>query len=124
MTGLNIPHPPFDSNATWLASVNDSLVTVPPIYAGGHGAHPEQEPHPYDSYMSVSKAVQGPFTDDQIRKVRKTYYAMVAETDYMLGTVLQAAKDAGVYDNTLVIFNSDHGEMNLEHRQLWKNAHY
>ena len=121
---LNIPHPPFDSNATWLASVDDALVTVPPIYAGGHGLDPKQEPHPYDSYMSASKAVQGPFTDAQIKKVRKTYYAMCAETDYMLGRVLQAAKDAGVYDNTLVIFLSDHGEMNMEHRQVWKNAHY
>ena len=37
-------------------------MTVPPIYAHGHGTDPTQEPHPYDSYMSVSKAVQGPFT--------------------------------------------------------------
>ena len=27
---LNIPHPPVNTNATWLASVNESLVDVPP----------------------------------------------------------------------------------------------
>ncbi len=116
---LNIPHPPFDSNNTWLDYVDDDLVDVPTWPA--HGA---AEPHPYDSYMSVSKDVQGNFTEAQIKKVRKTYYAMVSETDYMLGLVLQACKDSGLYDNTIVVFLSDHGEMNMEHRQVWKNSFY
>ena len=42
---------------------------------------------------------------------------MNAETDYLLGRVLEAAKAAGVYDNCWSIFLSDHGEMNMEHRQ-------
>ena len=47
---------------------------------------------------------------------------MVAETDFLMGQVLDAAKASGVYDDTIVIFLSDHGEMNMEHRQVWKNA--
>ena len=42
----------------------------------------------------------------------------------MLGLVLQACKDSGLYDNTIVVFLSDHGEMNMEHRQVWKNSFY
>ena len=33
-------------------------------------------------------------------------------------------KEAGLWDDTLVVFLSDHGEMNMEHRQVWKNSHY
>eukprot|EP00948_MAST-09A_sp_MAST-9A-sp1_P001777 g1777.t1 len=113
---LNIPHPPFNTNASWLKGVNESNVDVPPSF--------RTEAHPYDTYMSDSKAVDGSFSDEQIKEVRDTYYAMVTETDYMLGSVLQACKDAGIYDNTIVIFLSDHGEMNMEHRQVWKNAMY
>ena len=39
--------------------------------------------------MSISKNVNGSFSDAEILEVRSTYYAMVAETDYMLGLVLQ-----------------------------------
>ena len=75
--------------------------------------------------MTTSKAVGDEFyiSDYDVFKVRRTYWAMVAETDYLMGQVLEAAR-ALDYDNTLVLFLSDHGEMNMEHRQVWKNAHY
>jgi hypothetical protein len=47
---LNIPHPPFKTNSTWLPSVNQPAVReAPPPWP--------QLPsmHPYDSYMSTAK---------------------------------------------------------------------
>ena len=38
-----------------------------------------------------------------------TYAAMVEKTDDSLGRILQALKDAGVAENTVVIMTSDHG---------------
>ena len=49
---------------------------------------------------------------------------MVAETDAMLGQVLDTLEATGQLDDTYVIFASDHGEMNMEHRQTLKNALY
>ena len=43
---------------------------------------------------------------------------MCAETDYLMGRVLDAANRTGHLDNTYVVFLSDHGEMNMEHRQV------
>lgn len=37
------------------------------------------------------------------------YYGQVARLDEMLGRVLQALRQAGVEDNTIVVFTSDHG---------------
>ena len=114
---LNIPHPAFDTNATWLGYVNSSNIDVPNWI-------PRENFHPADSYMSQSKNVWRNFTDSEILKVRKTYYAMCAETDYLLGRVLEAANRTGNLENTYIVFVSDHGEMNMEHRQVWKNSMY
>jgi arylsulfatase K len=116
---LNIPHPPFDTNATWLGSVHEHLLrTSIPVWPD------EVAFHPADSYMSISKNVWGNnYTDDQILKVRATYFAMVAETDYMLGLVMSALSET-LRESTYIVFLSDHGEMAMEHRQVWKNSMY
>lgn len=116
---INIPHPAFNTNATWLKYVNMTEVESQlPTWL------PRESFHPADAYQSISKNVWGNFSDADIIKVRRTYYAMCAETDYMLGLVLKALRDSGHEDNTYVIFLSDHGEMNMEHRQVWKNSMY
>jgi len=75
--------------------------------------------------MATSKGVAGEFSDADILKVRKTYYAMCAETDYLLGRVWKALTQKGYsLVDTYVIYVSDHGEMNMEHRQVWKNSMY
>ena len=43
-------------------------------------------------YMSVTKNTHGHFTDDEILAIRRHYFAMVAETDAMLGQVLDTLK--------------------------------
>eukprot|EP00944_MAST-04C_sp_MAST-4C-sp1_P015577 g15577.t1 len=114
---INIPHPAFDTNATWLSMVHEDKIPAPKWL-------PEEKFHPADSYMSQSKSVWRDFDATEVHKVRKTYYAMCAETDYMLGSVIEALKNFGLYNNTFIIFLSDHGEMNMEHRQVWKNSMY
>ncbi len=39
------------------------------------------------------------------------YYAMVANLDWNIGRLLGAIEKAGIADNTLFVFSSDHGEM-------------
>ena len=75
-------------------------------------------------YMSVTKNTHGHFTDEEILAIRRHYYAMVAETDAMLGQILDTLEATGQLHNTYIIFASDHGEMNMEHRQTLKNALY
>ena len=114
---LNIPHPSFETNATWLEAVNWTG-------AGTGDWIDVDDMHPYDAYESSSKAVAGRFSDDDVAKVQRTYYAMCAEADFLLGRVGDAAKARGFWDDALVVFTSDHGEMNMEHRQVWKNSMY
>ena len=111
----NVPHPPFRATQTWLDKIDPAHVTLPPY---------EADLHPVMDYMSVTKNTHGHFTDDEILAIRRHYFAMVAETDAMLGQVLDTLEATGQLNDTYVIFASDHGEMNMEHRQTLKNAQY
>jgi len=46
------------------------------------------------------------------------YYDCLEETDRCVGLILQAAKDAGIYDDTIFVFSSDHGGSDKGHGQL------
>jgi arylsulfatase A-like enzyme len=59
----------------------------------------------------------GLYTADKVdwKKVRKMYAGDVHTADSLLGTLLQILKESGVYDNTIIIVTSDHGENLGEH---------
>ena len=111
----NVPHPPFRATQHWLDTIDPVAVTLPPY---------ESDLHPVMEYMSVTKNTHGHFTDEEILAIRRHYFAMVAETDAMLGQVLDTLEETGQLDHSYIIFASDHGEMNMEHRQTLKNALY
>ena len=50
-------------------------------------------------------------TDLGFRQMRSNYYGFVSLVDGMVGSILGAIDDAGLRDNTIVVFTSDHGEM-------------
>ncbi len=43
------------------------------------------------------------------------YYEQVRKNDILLGQILQAVKDAGMWDNSVIILSSDHGGINKGH---------
>jgi arylsulfatase A-like enzyme len=49
-------------------------------------------------------------SDDQWRRVKAYYYALVSHVDDQVGRILAALDEAGLREETLVIFTSDHGE--------------
>jgi arylsulfatase K len=112
---ISCPHPAFVSSSYYLDRIDATKVTIPPY---------EADLHPVMEYMSETKACLGPFTEDEIRAVRHTYFAMVAEVDEILGELLNSYDALGLADSTYIVFGSDHGEMNMEHRQQLKNAMY
>jgi len=55
---------------------------------------------------------------------RKIYYAMVSQMDDELGRVMAALDKAGVADNTILVYTSDHGEMLGAHGRIQKLIFY
>ena len=46
------------------------------------------------------------------------YYDCLEETDRCVGLIQQAARDAGIFDDTIFVFSSDHGGSDKGHGQL------
>ena len=50
----------------------------------------------------------------------RVYYAMTTNLDWNFGRLISSIKDAGIIDNTIIIFTSDHGEMFGSHGRMKK----
>ena len=59
-----------------------------------------------------------------VRRLRKHYLATVTLVDQQVGKLLGALEDAGVLDETLVLFTSDHGDALGDHGLLGKSYFY
>jgi len=55
------------------------------------------------------------FTEDETRHIRALYAGVVTLVDEWLGVFLNRVKDLGFWENTLIIYLSDHGEPLGEH---------
>ena len=118
---MRLPHPPFLSNSTYLVDVNYSAIEIPPEIP----FETISTMHPYYQYMSRVKNVTSNYTDEQIRDIRYGYYGLNVETNQVLEIVWDALIESGFnLSNTIVVFSSDHGEMAMDHRQVWKNGMY
>ena len=54
----------------------------------------------------------------------RTYYAQVANLDWNLGRLMRVLEEAGLTNNTIVVFTSDHGEMFGSHGRHGKLIFY
>ena len=61
---------------------------------------------------------------DHYRKNIKDYYACISGVDEQFGRILQALKAAGLAENTIVVFTSDHGDCLGIHEEVTKNNWY
>jgi arylsulfatase A-like enzyme len=66
----------------------------------------------------------GRWSVEEWRQHRWTYCRLTEQVDREIGRVLQALRDAGLEEKTLVVFTSDHGDMDGSHRLGYKNEFF
>ncbi len=59
-------------------------------------------------------------TDEQLREIIQNYYGQISLIDHNVGRILIALEEAGIADNTIVIFTSDHGDWLGDHGLVLK----
>ena len=79
-----------------------------------------------DQYMdrNTDKARWLEHWKPKLPDMMRAYYAMTAALDAELGRVMQALKDTGLEDDTIVVFVSDHGEMFGAQGRVYKMIFY
>ncbi len=74
---------------------------------------------PYgDAWSNIKKSPQ------KVSEWMRYYYAMTANLDWNVGRLLEAVDKAGIADDTIIVFTSDHGEMFGAHGRMKKNIFY
>lgn len=111
------PHPPFDPPQAFYDMYRDIDLPDPPI---GDWATKEDK----------QRAGLSPITDRGIvpekrfKRAQAAYYALITQLDHQIGRFLNAMQEYGVYDDTVILFVSDHGELLGDHHLFRKSLPY
>ncbi|MHA1372401.1 MAG: sulfatase family protein, partial [Promethearchaeota archaeon] len=112
---LTTPHPRFRTNKYWFEKVDYDAVSIPPK---------DKKIHPVIRFQQISKAWRHGLDPESVKRTRAIYYAMIAETDAVIGEILNEVYENNLLEDTFVIITSDHGENNMEHDMFYKMNMY
>jgi iduronate 2-sulfatase len=115
--GFGKPHLPWTAPDRFFDMYSEESVELPEYPPDGWKNLPEpiRKP-PMDSLMNR------PVTPEQVRSLRRAYHACCSFVDYNIGLVLDALRENGLEDNTVVVLWSDHGSMSGAHGYWGKNS--
>lgn len=94
------PHPPFDVPDGWADLYRGK--DLPPL---------KESKTPISAAAEGKKCIADYPDENYLQRARELYYASISFVDYNIGKILGYLKETGEYDNTLILFTSDHGEM-------------
>ena len=98
--------PPMKSNHQPPVNESDAMTLMRKSY---HNSH----------YFPV-----GDYDEDKWRRLSWGYYRLVEKVDALIGKVLEGLKQSGQFDNTLIVFTSDHGDCHGAHKFNQKTVFY
>jgi choline-sulfatase len=108
------PHDPWELRPRYWDLYDREAIDLPAV-----PRIPLDEADPHSRRLRAMCGVdEVELSTDQLRAARHGYYAAISYMDERVGEVLAALSDAGFYDDTIVAFTADHGEM-LGERGLW-----
>ena len=119
--GFYKPHCPYITPEKYFNQYNLGEIHVPVLSDSTRNMYPElalASTHPWPNFG---------VTNDEARQSKLAYYAAISFVDAQIGRLLDAVDSLDLWDNTIVVFWSDHGYHLGEHglwfkRSLFENA--
>ncbi len=102
------PHHPWNPIEPFASMYNPDDLPDPLLEAGAHGG-PDG---PYNSGADLDVR--------ELKRVQALYYGMISHLDMHVGRILDSLATAGILDQTAVVFTSDHGDHDCQHRMIRK----
>jgi len=112
------PHDPRTAPADYAAMYDKADIPLPANFL---------LEHPFDNGdMTVrdEHLAALPRNEEEIRQHIADYYAMISHMDNQIGRIVQALKDKGIYENTLIVYTADHGIAIGQHGLMGKQNMY
>jgi arylsulfatase A-like enzyme len=101
---LTKPHPAYYAEEDYYNAIDPDRLP-PRIPTPGEGAN---LPEVLDALRAEYRSDD--ITEEMWRDVKRIYYAMCTKVDALFGKVVEALVEQGLYDNTWILFFSDHGD--------------
>lgn len=99
----------YDPDVIPLPPCRKSLDDLPPFYTDI-----------FEGRLKPNGYENRPPDDARVREMIALTYGMITHLDHEIGRVLDALEAAGMTEDTLILFTSDHGDMMGDHGLLWK----
>jgi len=111
------PHHPFDPPAPWSRMYDPQRLTLLPGWT--------ESCLPHDLQCSKGYFGHERLTEPALRQAMALYYGSISQIDHYVGKMVEKLKQKGLYDDTLILYTSDHGEyMGFHHLLLKGNYMY
>jgi arylsulfatase A-like enzyme len=114
MAGFIKPHHPFDPPSPWARMYDPEVLTLLPGWT--------EELPPFDRVYHTGYFPNDALSEPALRRVMAHYYATISQIDHHVGRLLDRLKQRGLYDDTLILFASDHGDYMGYHHMLLKGG--
>jgi len=118
-TSISKPHPPFDPSRKFWDLYRE--MEMPEAIRGDWSESWEHIPPGFLQPTAHLNNVYR-FSPQQLENIRRAYYACITEIDTNLGLLFTALRELGLFENTLILFTSDHGEMLGDHNMGGKST--
>lgn len=105
------PHPPLEIPEPWLSLIKSAELPAN-VGVWYKGQSPLQ-------LYNLTGALGSRYTRADWQRIWPVYLGLVALLDHCVGKLVEQLKSEGLYDNALILFTADHGEM-LGSHCLWQ----
>ena len=118
-TSFSKPHPPFDPPAPYDTMYQGKAMPQPVQGDWLQRLH-DTTGSSWDNRVHGDDAITGDTRDDALR----AYYGLITQIDYNLGRLFARMYELKLWDNTMILFTSDHGEMLGDHCGFGKGSYF
>jgi arylsulfatase A-like enzyme len=115
------PHPPFMAPEPFNA-MYDPLAM--PRFSRLATPGDEAVQHPWLAHQLAKRQYKAPVNEKKLRRFKAVYYGLMSEVDAALGRLFAWLKESGRWDNTMIVFTSDHGEQMGDHWLVGKCGYF
>lgn len=115
------PHPPWVAPEPYNALYDPASL---PGFVRAETAEREGEQHPWLAFQLSRAHCRAPDDERKLRRMKASYFGLMTEVDHQLGRLFAWLEAQGLWDSTLVVFSSDHGEQMGDHWMLGKAGYF
>lgn len=112
------PHPPYQIPKKWFDKYQED-----DIYFPSETGEWQNNQSPLQMY-NVTGIIGSKYNKEEWKLSWRAYLGLVSFLDSCVGELIKLLKEKGLYDNSVIIFTSDHGEMLGSHSLFQKMCMY